>query len=970
MQDTIDNIFSQYSNAIDQIIAGTVSVYSLYLLLLGVVVFALVLSSTFIYYNRYRIKRSKAERKWISDYILYEVSTLSDQENDRFLQRRWIQVLNCYIDLKHSIQLDRKITEKIQKYFSSHRLQKKIVQHSKTSNPYRQIEAAGYMAHLTGEIYQEALRGLFEKQPVFWVKIHIANALAEHRNADAIPIIIKSMYGAPESYQKSIRSIVTGFGVVFFRFVPELIHDPSPEIQKLLISFASEYPSKRLQTYLLKCAGSPDNEIALMAAKAVDRLYPELLDQELFLNSPNSWIRAIAVRSLANRRDDSTLSRLMTYLEVDNLAQPAIYSISQIIRLNPSSINSLISCFHDVQDDTLKRRYAICISQQLDHLLLKLLGPEKDNIRSLISEILDCGIYRETISFLSRNQHVALEAEIIGILKEKIRRDKALKRELKAYLPLPLLQKLRLHEEKFTAIKKPERVEWPKITTLYFLLALSLITVPLVHVVTYWGSGSNWSLKTHLTQYIIDFNYMLAYYATVVNGSYLLLLLFSLLGIRKQITSWKTKRKGFLFKKDILPSISIIAPAFCEEANIVESTNSLLNLAYPDYELIVVNDGSTDNTLSRLIEYYDLERVDRMIERRVDTMPTLGVYQNKSLPKLIVIDKINGGKADSLNVGINVSRKEYFCGIDADSFLEPDALLKIVAPILDSDKEGVAVGGNIFPVNGCRVKKGMLTRISIPRNWLGRFQNIEYMRAFMAGRIGWSYINCLMIISGALGLFKKDRVIQVGGYLTTQGRYQKNTVGEDMELVVRLTRFMRERAKAFRIHYAFNANCWTEVPESLRILSSQRNRWHRGLIDILFFHRRMLFNPAHGRIGWVAFPYFLVFEVIGPLLEFQGYIMVLAAGILGILSPEIVLILFTASILMGILISVISLLIAEKETEYYPLKDLFWLLLFAVIENFGFRQFMSIQRVLGYMSSLRKTGGWGKMTRKAVQLQS
>lgn len=392
--------------------------------------------------------------------------------------------------------------------------------------------------------------------------------------------------------------------------------------------------------------------------------------------------------------------------------------------------------------------------------------------------------------------------------------------------------------------------------------------------------------------------------------------------------------------------------------------NSLLNLRYPDYELIVVNDGSPDETLNKVIEYYKLKKIDVVVNEEIQTQPIRGIYRNKALPKLTVIDKHNGGKADSLNAGINLASKRFFCGIDSDSLLEEDALLKVVAPLMDSEEETVAFGGNIFPINGCKVDKGVLEELRLPANILARFQTIEYLRAYMAGRVGWAYINCLLIISGAFGLFSKRRVVEIGGYLTSKSKYHKDTVGEDMELVVRLGRYMREQKLKHKIAYAFNANCWTEVPENMKILYRQRDRWQRGLIDILIFHKKLLFNRKYGRMGLISIPYFTIFEFIGPMIEIQGYFMVLMAFLLGLLNAKIALMLFISSILMGVVVSISAMIISLKQYPYFKLKEMFIMIYYAIIENFGFRQVSSFWRVTGYINSMKKPKGWGKMERK------
>lgn len=462
----------------------------------------------------------------------------------------------------------------------------------------------------------------------------------------------------------------------------------------------------------------------------------------------------------------------------------------------------------------------------------------------------------------------------------------------------------------------------------------------------------------------MDFNYYIAYYAMALNMIYLVLLLFSYISVVRQERLWNIKDMSLLFKKRMLPSISIIAPAYNEEKTIIESANSLLNLKYPEYELIIVNDGSKDQTLNTLIRYYDLKRVDYLYDSRLDTKPVRGVYLNRSRPQLIVVDKINGGKADSLNVGINIANKEYVCGIDADSLLEDDALIKLASLTLDEETETPALGGNVLPINGCTIDRGQIAQKGLAESKLARFQTIEYIRSFMSGRLGWSYFNCLLIISGAFGLFRKERIINVGGYLTSSGKYKTDTVGEDMELVVRISRQMKEARRPFRILYAYNANCWTEVPEDIKTLKKQRYRWHRGLIEILTFHREMMFRPIYGRIGTVAMPYFYIFEMLGPLFEIQGYLMVILSVILGIFNVQIAIILFIAMVLMGTLVSVSSLLISEKNGKNFSRKELWILVFYATIENFGVRQYFSLWRFGGYINMFKKPVGWQKADRK------
>ncbi|AUD66135.1 hypothetical protein BK011_03545 [Tenericutes bacterium MZ-XQ] len=472
------------------------------------------------------------------------------------------------------------------------------------------------------------------------------------------------------------------------------------------------------------------------------------------------------------------------------------------------------------------------------------------------------------------------------------------------------------------------------------------------------------SLKEIIESFLIDANIYLIFYFGLINMVYIILFLFALSGSKRQTDLAKTKPFTVLFTDQLLPGISIIAPAYNEELSIIDSVTSLLNLKYPDYEVIVVNDGSKDQTLVKLIDHFELERKHPSFLKSINTKDIRGVYQAKDIPNLVVVDKQNGGKADALNVGINVSKKPYVCGIDADSILEGDALLKIASVMLDDTKETIAVGGNIYPANGFTFDKGQVEKRSIPKEMLCRFQTIEYLRAFTSGRIGWSEIKSLMIISGAFGLFHKQALIKAGGYLTSSGSFKKDTVGEDMELVVRLTMQALKEKKPYLVSYVHNAYCYTELPSDMKTLLKQRNRWQRGLIDILSYHRNVAFNKDYKQIGFIGYPYFFIFEFLGPFLELQGYIMLALAIVLGLLNSVILLGIFTASIAFGVVISLSSFYMSEKEMLMMSQKDMYKLLFYAIFENFGYRQIISIHRAISSFKALRESGQWGAQKRK------
>jgi len=405
--------------------------------------------------------------------------------------------------------------------------------------------------------------------------------------------------------------------------------------------------------------------------------------------------------------------------------------------------------------------------------------------------------------------------------------------------------------------------------------------------------------------------------------------------------------------------ITLLAPAYNEEVTIASSIHSLLQLNYPEYEIVVINDGSKDHTLEVLIQEFAMQPIPEAYRVQLATKPIRAVYRSLRFPQLRLVDKENGGKADALNAGINCSRYPLFCGMDADSILPRDSLFRIVRPFLE-DSTTVAVGGIVRIVNGCDVKSGHLLKTSLPHNLLVQFQIVEYLRAFLFGRMGWQPLNAVLIISGAFGLFRKDAVIAAGGY-------RHDTVGEDMELVVRLHRILSERGTPYRVHYIPDPICWTEAPEDLRTLKNQRIRWQRGLAESLWFNRGFMFSRNSGVAGWVAFPFMFLFEFLGPLIDLFGLILFISAYFLNLINLPAALSFVTLAFGTGILLSASALLIEELSYRIYRrFPDLLRLVLVLIFENFGYRQLNSYWRLVGVLRWLFKSkSSWGKMKRSA-----
>lgn len=448
-------------------------------------------------------------------------------------------------------------------------------------------------------------------------------------------------------------------------------------------------------------------------------------------------------------------------------------------------------------------------------------------------------------------------------------------------------------------------------------------------------------------------------YFIALNGIYLCLTIISLSVLprfmqRQIIHKFPHSETGFE------PPITLIVTAFNEEAVIIPTVKALLQLDYPEFEILVVNDGSKDNTLGVLSEEFALEQLPVAFRKRLEHKPVRAMYQSRIHQRLRVIDKENGGcKSDASNAGINGARYGLFMPIDADTILERDCLKYMVQPFL-LNPDTVGVGGNVRIVNGCEVRNGHLIKVGLPKKWLVIFQILEYTKAFLGGRVGWNYLDALPLISGAFGLFKKEAVIEVGGY-------SHKSLGEDMDLVLRIHRHYRLKNKPYRIDYVVDPVCWTEAPETFDILKRQRIRWQRGLFDCLWENRQLLFHPRGGAISWLSVPFLLFLEGISPFIELFGYLFFLACFSLNFINGDGVLSFFLLSFGTGFLLSVSSILLEEITFRTYQSKrDLFILICAAAVENFGYRQLMFYWRLEGTIKWLLKTeSSWGVMTRNA-----
>jgi len=465
-----------------------------------------------------------------------------------------------------------------------------------------------------------------------------------------------------------------------------------------------------------------------------------------------------------------------------------------------------------------------------------------------------------------------------------------------------------------------------------------------------------------MLEFLTISNNTLFVYYLLSNLAYLALLIvaiFTSAAHQRRLASIRLER---VRTSPFAPPITLLVPAHNEEKIVTASVRSLLSLDYPQLEVIVINDGSTDGTLDELKRAFDLLPTDIYHLPEAPSKPVRGIYMSQIEPRLLVVDKAAGGsKADATNAGLNLASSPFVCVLDADGILERDALLRIMAPVLTDPRRVVAAGGIVRAVNGSQVEGGLLREVRLPRKPIEVIQVVEYLRAFLIGREGWAHFNMMLIISGAFGIFRTDLVRKIGGY-------RSSAIGEDLDLVVRLHRYLRKQKADYHISFIPDPVCWTEVPPDVRSLARQRARWQKGLLDVLWGNRDMLFNPRYGRIGMLALPYQWIFELLAPVIEVVGYTSIFLAAFLGVLSREFFLQFLLFGYAFATLISIGSVLQEEiTYRRYQNWRDMLRLIAFCFLEHFPYRQLHMIWRLQGLWQYLRGDLVWRELKRVGFQ---
>lgn len=945
-------------------------------ILIGLFVFFFLLSSLFIILILSQKRRHENKNQKVQAARAYLFKKYFDQEeitspvSNRFF-------LDALLDVNEQIQIDEKTREQITNDLLQMGYFLKQIKKIKSKNKLKRRVAAQFIGLLPSDAGTPVLMKQFAREKDESVRLSILFAMRNNISTDQLKTIMDSLLGSTLLYQERLAVLLGNYCPRINDLVQQYREEATFHFVYPLVRICSFHQDNQLIAYQLHkldwiIAANPfDKEKNILIKerilKNILEQQPNILTHHQYINHPDSTVREFGISSLAYQPTIQTINLLIDRMDGSEQDEVIVKTISKIVLRERILLDHIIRIFSDL-NPYQQRKMAVVCAERIDYIVLKAITNNKEILNKILNLLFELKLIEPLIDFLNTNEDKAIEQFLLSKIQAELSINQDSLEEFRVYLKPHLLQVLGLQSYAYPAQSR-EKVppEKKKISWMIKWIAFALLLFPLIYIGIENIKLLKMNFPTIILNYILDVNIYLIFYFFVINLIYIILFILALAGSRKQMSLSRTMKYSFLFTNQLLPGISIIAPAYNEEISIIESVTSLLNLKYPTYEVIVVNDGSKDETLKKLIDHFQLERKHSSHQSFLETKKIRGIYTTKDIPNLVVVDKQNGGKADALNVGINVSKLPYVCGIDADSILESNALLRLASSMFEDTKPTIAMGGNIYPANGFVFDRGQVQKRAIPQELVCRLQTIEYLRAFTSGRIGWSEAKSLMIISGAFGLFQKEALIEAGGYLTSSGVYKKDTVGEDMELVVRLTRLALEKKAPYRVSYVSNAYCYTELPSDWTTLLKQRNRWQRGLIDILSFHRDIAFRPTYKQIGSIGYGYFFIFEFVGPFLEAIGYFMVLLAAALGLLYPTLLLAIFVVSVAFGVVISLSSLFMSEKELLMMSRKETWLLLGYAILENFGYRQLISLHRVYSTFSALKETGQWGTQKRKGFK---
>lgn len=801
------------------------------------------------------------------------------------------------------------------------------------------------------------------------VKLYLINALITQNSHGSDKLIYESLIESPIWYQKSFRKLILEYKEYFYYSIDMIIDRKEVEIKKAIIYIGSIYYDVRLRKFMLEEIDSylikkgyktslKKRKHLYFTLECLAVHYHKDLDHERYLDSDDINIREIAIKSLEKYGGIYSFDRIMEHVKDKDVVDVVKSSILSLMEHDESLVRHISNLFIVEQDRQYLEVFSYVLSYKIEYFVPRLLSSERKKMRIIIEKIILHNYNMGIIDYLNRNKNLEIENEIIDLLDNVFEIDGSLTKDYTIYLNADLKRKMHLRTEGFYI--SPYTLKSLTVFKKFFIIILFALTFILPLIVYFLlnlnaVSTMTWTSTMHDIFRIIPA--YLGFYYVILNTLYVFMCILSLISATNQKYMIDVKKKVKIFERALLPSISIIIPISNHKKYLIDGLNGYLNIKYPDYNVILIDDGSSDGSFEILKEYFGFYKEDFNVEKLTEYPSIRSVYRSQKNNNLIYVDKKRSGKSDCLDLASILSDKDYICAADIDGIMDQDFLYKMASRISDSEEETIAVLGNVAPLNDCEKAKGCMHKYNMPRKLISKLQYIDIFRNYINLKIARGYMNNIVLPAGSFCLFKRDKLMDVGGYRGYEFEFKSDTNKEDLDIMYRLIKHMYDNLLPYRISYNCFGNYYRVLPDNMLDLRKLRRRWQREYLDVLITHSDMLLNPNYGLMGEFNSIFNLMLEVIAPLFEIIGVTIFIITALSGMLSLDvIVFVLF--GITLGTIASVFPVCMINSDSEKSSISEIFKMVLLSIVSTFGYLQMVRAFKISDAIGAIKIHDGY------------
>lgn len=831
------------------------------------------------------------------------------------------------------------------------------------------IKSTVILAFIGGKESVKLLEQRLIKEKNYIVKLYIINSLIIQDSHISDRLIYESLIEAPIWYQKRFCKLIMEYKEYFYQSLDSVIDRKEVEIKKAIIYIGSIYYDIRLKKFMLE---EIDSKLIKKSYKTSPKKrknlyftleclavhYHKSLDHERYLESDDINIREIAIKSLEKYGGVYSFDRVMEHVKDKEVLDVVKSSILTLLENDDSLTRHVSQLFIEEQNKGFLDVYAYVLSYKIDYFAHRLVSSERKKMRKIIEKIIFHNYNMGIIDYLNKNKNLEVENEIIDLLNNVFEIDGSTTKDYTLYLDMDLKRKMHLRSEGFyISPYKMKSLSTYKKIFISVLFTFTLLSMPALYFLININNVRLMSAAEIINGIMLDIPVYLGFYYVIINSMYIIMCVISINSSEKQKYMEKVKRKVKVFERALLPSISIIIPISNHKKYLIDGLNGYLNIKYPDYDVILVDDGSDDESFELLSDYYGLYKEDFNIEKLEDYPSIRSIYRSRKNINLVYVDKKRTGKSDCLDLGSILSDKDYVCAADIDGVMDQDYLYKMASRTNDEEEETVAVLGNIVPINDCEKVKGCIYKYNLPRTLIGKLQYIDLFRNYINLKIARGSMNNILMPAGSFCLFKRDKLMDIGGYRGYEFEFKSDTNKEDLDIMYRLIKHMHDNLLPYRISYNSFGNYYRVLPDNILTLRKLRRRWQREYLDAVITHSDMLLNPNYGLTGEFNSVFNLILEVLAPLFEIFALCILIIVAISGKLSLDVgVFVLF--GITLGTIASVLPICMINSESEKSSILDVFKLVLLSVISTFGYMQIVRAFKISDVIGAVRKHDGY------------